>query len=145
MKKQALPKIKWFRNNNETHGILTAVLDKKNGLRPNNVVIYYAQTIDERRDFRLLVGDPRDPSKPFAHPVIWFANYHNLKTSESSHQITYEATFPLPRFGYFGYFIQFTFDGPFNTVNIITTETNVIPETFPFPDCSGESCYGKLV
>jgi hypothetical protein len=27
----------------------------------------------------------------------------------------------------------------------ITTESNIIPDTFPFPDCHGDSCFGTLV
>ena len=37
---------------------------------------------------------------------------------------------------YFGFFIQFSFQGLQSSVIEITTETNVIPETYPFPDCN---------
>lgn len=26
-----------------------------------------------------------------------------------------------------------------------TTETNIVPNKLPFPDCSGSNCFGKLV
>jgi hypothetical protein len=47
--------------------------------------------------------------------------------------------------GWFAFFIQLHFPGVEDTFLDVTTETNIIPETYPFPDCSGESCYGTLV
>jgi len=38
-----------------------------------------------------------------------------------------------------------TFSGPDGTLFETTTETNIIPNTFPFPDCHMEACKGTLV
>jgi len=41
--------------------------------------------------------------------------------------------------------LQATFDGIDETVHEYTTETQIIPDTFPFPECSGSGCRGILV
>jgi hypothetical protein len=44
-----------------------------------------------------------------------------------------------------GIFMQVTFPGAENTKLILTTETLIIPNTYPIGPCSGEECYGTLV
>jgi len=44
-----------------------------------------------------------------------------------------------------GVFIQVTFPGPENTTLILTTETMIIPNTYPVGPCQGEQCFGTLV
>ncbi len=44
-----------------------------------------------------------------------------------------------------GIFMQVTFPGPENTQLTLTTETLIIPNTYPVGPCSGEECYGTLV
>lgn len=44
-----------------------------------------------------------------------------------------------------GVFIQVTFPGPENTTLTLTTETLIIPNTYPIDPCLGEGCYGTLV
>ena len=79
----------------------------------------------------------------FLFLVIWFKGNKSLRlVIETDTTIKYEAAFKRSSFGYLGFFIQFSFE---NSVNEITTETNIIPEYFPFPDCTLEGCIGKLV
>ncbi len=42
-------------------------------------------------------------------------------------------------------FMQLTFIGPENTTLTLTTETLILPNTYPVGHCSGEQCYGTLV
>jgi hypothetical protein len=44
-----------------------------------------------------------------------------------------------------GVFMQVGFSGPENTTLTLTTETLIIPNTYPIGPCSGEECYGTLV
>jgi hypothetical protein len=143
--KQLLPRISWNRPNNSTHGIINAIIDKVNGPVPSEVKAFYAKTLNsKRRDFRLVAADP-NTGKPIPHPVIWESSKTVVQTVETSTQIKYQVAFLRPISGWFGFFIQFSFPGLDNTVLEVTTETNVIPETYPFPDCTTDSCYGKLV
>lgn len=76
--------------------------------------------------------------------VIWEKN-SNLQTRETATSITYKAAFLKPIGGWLGFFIQFSFASVDSSVILATTETNVIPETYPFDDCTLDSCFGKLV
>jgi hypothetical protein len=47
--------------------------------------------------------------------------------------------------GWEGFYIQVNFPGPDGTALELTTETQIIPDTYPTNDCYAESCYGTLV
>jgi len=47
--------------------------------------------------------------------------------------------------GWEGFFIQVDFPGPDSTLLQLTTETQIIPDTYPTDDCHGDGCAGKLV
>lgn len=141
-----LPVVRWARPNNRTHGIIEATVDLIKGPRPKDVRVFYAKTLDnKRRDFRLVIGDPSDPSKAIPHPVVWESSKKILSKTETSTSIVYRTTFLKPISGWLAFFIQLSFEGIENSVIEITTEANVIPETYPFDDCTLASCYGKLV
>ena len=59
--------------------------------------------------------------------------------------IIYEIAYPKPLSGWFGFFMQLSFPGVEGAESIVTTETNIIPETFPYEDCYREGCGGVLV
>ncbi|CAF4744754.1 unnamed protein product, partial [Rotaria sp. Silwood2] len=60
--------------------------------------------------------------------------------------ITYSYTASMPPSGYWdGMFIQVTFVGLESTILDLTTETLILPNTFPADSCTGESCFGTLV
>ncbi|RMZ97242.1 autocrine proliferation repressor A-like [Brachionus plicatilis] len=145
--KSLLPKVKWIMPNNSTHGIIRARIDVTSGSpKPYIVKCYYANTLgNTRRDFRLVIADPNDSSKEIPHPVVWFSTDKNILTNETKSEIFYEIAFKKPYSGWLGFFLQFNFKGLDYSVNVVTTETNIVPETFPFDDCSRESCLGKLV
>lgn len=41
--------LRWFMPNNSTHGIITAIVDVKNGLKPSDVEVYVATTLSTKR------------------------------------------------------------------------------------------------
>ncbi len=60
--------------------------------------------------------------------------------------IIYNYVTPMPPEGKWdAAFMQVTFSGPESVPLILTTETLIIPNTYPIGPCSGEQCYGTLV
>ena len=108
-------------------------------LEPHKIFFYL------RRDFRLVIADPNDPSKVIPHPVVWLSDSKIINTVVSKTTITYSVAFPIPLSGWQGFFFQLSFPGLDDTVLEVSTEVNIIPGTFPFPDCFRESCLGSLV
>ncbi|CAF4485801.1 unnamed protein product [Rotaria sp. Silwood2] len=69
-----------------------------------------------------------------------------MTKTQNSTSITYSYTAPVPPSGYWdGMFIQITFPGHENTTLDLTTETLILPNTFPADTCTGDACYGILV
>ena len=88
-----MPSLKWTKTSNNTHGYIRATVDFSVGPKPMSVLGYRARTLnnkrfvrkntlflfnlvcnDNRRDFRLLIGDPNNPGKAIVNPVIWLQN-----------------------------------------------------------------------
>jgi hypothetical protein len=165
LKNKPLPDVKWIRPNNVTHGITVVTVNKINGPIPIDAIVYYASTLDNtryiyilvflslirlndylfRRDFRLARADPNDNSKFIVNPVIWLTDSKIIKTQVTKTAIIYTVEFQKPLSGWFGFFINLAFSGLDNSVLEISSEVNIIPETFPYPDCFGKSCHGSLV
>lgn len=76
--------------------------------------------------------------------VVWLKTKVG-DTKETPATITYTAAFPKPIVGWLGFFIQFNFPSVENSVIVVTTEANIVPETYPFEDCTLTGCYGQLV
>ncbi|XP_077979950.1 autocrine proliferation repressor protein A-like [Glandiceps talaboti] len=132
------PKMTWVRNETATHGSITMYTDTP----PVSVKCYRAKTFDaKRRDFRLLINDP-STGQPVPHPVMWLTFADNLKKVSNTE---YNCAFQKPSSGWIAFFIEATYSGPKGTRLEITTEVNIVPDVFPFPDCHGEGCYGTLV
>jgi PhoPQ-activated pathogenicity-related protein len=147
--KVTLPKVIWNIDNNQTHGVIKISVDTSgNRPKPVEVRTWYTQTLDSNRiDFRLVIGDPNKPGGAIPHPVVWKSTKKYITSQETSTSINYQSSFirPLPNTFWFAFFVQFSFPGPDNSILVVTTETNIIPETWAFPDCYRESCYGSLV
>jgi len=142
--KQNFPSFRWTRSTNNTHGQLTAFVDYSMGPKPVSAFGYKARTLnDKRRDFRLVIGDPNHPGKAMANPVLWFTTAIDTKTQGQT--ITYTLTVANPLTGWEGLFIQVNFPGPDGTALELTTETLIIPDTYPTDDCVGAACIGTLV
>ncbi|CAF0973466.1 unnamed protein product [Adineta ricciae] len=140
-----LPSFKWIKTSNNTHGYIRATVDFSVGPKPINVYGYHARTLnDKRRDFRLVIGDPNHPGKAMANPVIWLKNNVVIETQTST-TVVYSLTIANPMNGWEAFFIQADFPGPDGTALELTTETQIIPDTYPTGDCSGAGCTGTLV
>ncbi|BFZ03768.1 hypothetical protein BsWGS_06807 [Bradybaena similaris] len=131
-----MPNVSWVLSQTGTGGKISAWTSSV----PKSVTIFHAKTADaKRRDFRLSVFDPVH-GKLRANPVFW----HSLNATRVS-DLEYEADLHRPAEGWLGFFIEFTFPGVQNSTLTFTTEVNIIPDIFAFPECSGDGCYGNLV
>lgn len=130
------PVMKWTLNQTSDGGYIILETDRK----PSSVLLYQATTLSsERRDFRLFCGVP-DPNNPTPQPVFWFSY---PVSPEPSGQ--YVAKVDNPIEGWRAFFLQMTFPGPLDSIYEFTTQVNIIPATFPYPDCTGSDCLGTLV
>ncbi|CAL1541759.1 unnamed protein product [Lymnaea stagnalis] len=136
LEKATFPSITWTRSSTSLSGKIILTTSEV----PSNVTVYYSKTLDGiRRDFRLAVKDP-NTGEGKIHPVVWLS-----KSATQLSALQYQAEVDVPLIGWAAFFIQVQFPGLKNSILEFTTEAHIIPETFPFPDCSGQSCYGTLV
>lgn len=123
------------------------------GVQPNQVVLRFTTTLDGyRRDFRLISGNtPANPCQYIPvnifgsaclRPIIWVG-----ESVAATGPNTYKLTQPLPPVGWRAFLAELYYDGVpgSNTTYQLTTQVSVIPNTFPFPPCSGQGCMGGLV
>jgi len=142
---KTLPSFTWTKTANLTHGYIRATVDFSVGPKPINVFYYHARTLNnKRRDFRLVIGDPAHPGKAIPNPVFWFQDNVVIE-SQTATTIVYSVTLESPLTGWEGFFIQANFPGPEGTVLELTTEVQIIPDTYPTGDCFGDGCFGTLV
>ncbi|XP_078691621.1 autocrine proliferation repressor protein A-like isoform X1 [Branchiostoma floridae x Branchiostoma belcheri] len=129
------PKLTWTRETGPRSGRITLQAD----MEPVIIRSFHARTPDAvRRDFRFVKELPDHQYAP--HPVVWLP-----EDVQDMGNGTYVAEFDIPPFGWLAFFIQATFPAPHGTALEFTTEVHIIPETFPFPDCTGAACRGTLV
>ncbi|XP_041363192.1 autocrine proliferation repressor protein A-like [Gigantopelta aegis] len=130
-----LPELTWKREITPFGGRITVF----SNIAPLKVNAVYAHTLDGlRRDFRLFVGGP--DGKPYPHPVLWYE-----RKVQSLGNNSYMIEFEAPQNGWLAFLIQVAYPGVDDSVLEFTTETQIIPDTFPFPDCHGDGCHGTLV
>ncbi|XP_065179315.1 autocrine proliferation repressor protein A-like [Sycon ciliatum] len=131
------PKMDWTLAGDENNASITATVDTK----PLTAEVWHATSLStERRDFRLLIGIP-NPSSPLPQPVLW--SHYDIKPNANGE---YVATMEAPKGGQWtAFFIQFTFPGPKESVFEFSTQAQIVPTTFPYAECHGESCAGHLV
>ncbi|CAL1541762.1 unnamed protein product [Lymnaea stagnalis] len=133
---RTFPTVTWVRSATSLSGKIVVTTSEK----PSKVVVYYAKTTDgKRRDFRLAIRDPATGG-PMIHPVLWLS-----QPAQSINATQYVAQIDRPLMGWAAFFIQVQFPGLRDSTLEFTTEVNIVPDTFPFPDCSESSCYGNLV
>ncbi len=65
--------------------------------------------------------------------------------SQTATTAVYSLTIENPLSGWEAFFIQANFPGLDGTVLELTTNTQIIPDTYPIGDCSGITCMGTLV
>jgi len=132
------PKFRWVHD--DANGVITVT--NTDPRQPKNVTLWYAFTLPgvNRRDFRLVAGWP----KPDVQLVLW------AKQAVSGSGNVWVARAPRPPAGQWcGYFVDMQYDGPTvpsgKKILRATTSVGVYPPTFPYPDCHGHECLGKLV
>ncbi len=79
-------------------------------------------------------------SLPFSEYIL--LSMYQVQTATT---IVYSLTIESPLSGWEGFFVQVNFPGPDGTVLELTTETQVIPDTYPTADCHNEGCFGTIV
>ncbi|ESO95659.1 hypothetical protein LOTGIDRAFT_231895 [Lottia gigantea] len=138
IQQKPMPKFTWKREFTHDGGKITVTTETK----PKTIECYYARTLDsKRRDFRLAAADPNNPKGFVPQPIIW------LKAPVTNPMVgLYEVYFDNPPTGWLGFFIQLSFNGlDADSDFMFTTQTQIIPNYFPFPDCQGADCLGTLV
>lgn len=136
------PNYVWSKSSN---GTITFEIDASNP--PSSVKLWSSHTIDgnTRRDFRL-VAINATTGKPGLHPV-WWSSIDLQPSSTTPALITYEAILDEPSEGWVGFVIEaeFPISNSNNATFRISSSVSILPQTFPYPECEGEECYGALV
>ncbi|XP_071814493.1 autocrine proliferation repressor protein A-like isoform X2 [Apostichopus japonicus] len=131
-----LPKLTWRRTDGSGIGRITVHSD----IEPINITAWKANTFtDSRRDFRVIVA--RTPNTTDVKPQVTV--YRDIGVSRVG--ANYTATVETPKSGWSCFFIEMTFPAPKGSHIVVTTEVNIIPDTFPAENCNGAECKGTLV
>jgi len=129
------PVLDWIKTHSETGGSIVVLTPST----PLSISAWSAPSVrPNRRDFRLSeLGD----TGVEATNITW-----TQSAVEDLGSGYYRATFDNPAEGYLCFFIKMTFPGPEdNRVYYLTTEANIIPDTWPYEACEGLGCQGSLV
>jgi PhoPQ-activated pathogenicity-related protein len=130
-----IPQLTWSRETNATGGSISLF----SPVAPVSISAWSAPSIvPERRDFRLHALDADGNESPTN--IVW-----TEKAVTSLNNGVYTVDYENPATGYLAFFIKVNLPGPEGRVYHLTSEANIIPATYPFPDCSGSGCYGTLV
>jgi len=138
---QPRPTMTWEWYNGTTYGNLTLNTSEQ----PLYVHVYHADTIQsERRDWRLITGESPCPTIVVGgecfQPVFWTKSAPTVVSPTE-----YTVTMQIPESGWRGFFMEVEFPGAGLTNFLFTTQVVIIPNTFPYPACSGAECYGTLL
>jgi len=137
------PEFSWVIDYNNTGNITVTV--PFGNVQPTEVVMWVADSVPHanRRDFRLIGGYPN----PGLQDVPWFP----YKLQAQSPGNVWVAAPEAPATGWRGFFVALFFPGPTPPIGgdssqyHWTTQTSIIPNTFPYPPCEGAGCYGHLL
>ena len=161
------PKFNWTIDANDGHITVYQISAHK----PKAVHMWHAETCNsERRDFRILNGDPPEKCKRCGRPIKgpFGSTCVNLRSFWTPTRLSehapgvWKASRPVPTDGrWVAFFVHVAYEGPARPKSSrralhdwpigrdgdfeFTTEVSILPQTFPFPDCHGPSCRGKLV
>ena len=168
--KTYLPTFTW--DLDKTNGVITAHLDPTAPQKVKYVRKWSSQTCTKgpaaaRRDFRIATADVNCECGISSDGTC--ANLHVFWKHEDLSEVaphTYSASQEAPELGWAAFFIEVTYEciggkiecdrsrDPLRPGFIpisksgelrFTTEVNIVPDVFPFEDCSGDSCRGVLV
>ncbi|KAI0219842.1 Autocrine proliferation repressor protein A [Lamellibrachia satsuma] len=127
------PQVSWQLIETATGG---KIVFKSSGVRPLCVRSWFAYTTsDIRRDFRANFG--LKAKKSYIH---W--NTRSVRVQGCG---VYVSEFYKPKRGWLAFLIEAVYYGPLGNWLTLTSEVNIIPNTFPYPPCHGEGCYLTLV
>jgi len=135
------PSMNWTMTADEKSGSITVYTSEP----PTKVYVRHADTLDgKRRDWRLITGQKPCPTITIdgacLHPVIW---HESDPVQMNPTTYTYSMDAVPNRWRAFLLEVEFRGDGVFPFV--FTTQINIIPNVYPFPDCTGEACHGELI
>lgn len=112
-------------------------------LKPFKIQCWYAKSENFTRDFRQAILQSN--GVPALSKVRWTSTQENIVVQKKDNELIYSISFPRPTIYWLGFFLEFYFPGLQGTINIVTTEVNIIPEYYPYEDCTRTSCIGFLV
>ncbi|XP_070580928.1 autocrine proliferation repressor protein A-like [Ptychodera flava] len=131
------PKLSWIRNQTADGGSITFYTDTA----PAYISAFVSTTLsDQRRDFRLQIAKTPGSPEPKPQRVMWYPMGVSRVTDYE-----FRVEISKPDVGWSAVFIQAAFPGPRDTLYEFTSEVNIVPDTFPYPDCHGDECQGTLV
>lgn len=137
---QRRPSVRW--EINDDAGVITVHTDP--ATRPLNVTMWYGFSAPGtgRRDWRRTAGYPEQ----YRQDVPFF----DVQLREEPQGNKWVAVAPRPPQGrWTAFFVNVQYELPYPPTAPLffefTSEVSITPNTFPFPDCHGEGCYGKLV
>jgi len=128
-----VPRITWLRGPTNLGARILLHTDTA----PDEIQAWTAHTFrnDTKKDFRLATNSP-----PFINPVVWDTiGVMDLGGGMYEVEITHEPP------GYSGVFIEVVWTRLTGQRMHLTTEVQVTPDTYPFPPCYKEACWGDLV
>ncbi|KAI6646252.1 hypothetical protein LOD99_9336 [Oopsacas minuta] len=137
-----LPEVSWrFDNKNNLARVYFT-----SDVQPIRVRFWHATTLQDniKRDFRLLAGP--DPNSPTPQLIFWKEG--KVTGTQGNNSYTYMGEINQPTVGWSGCFIEASYGLQIKErIDLfqVTSQVNIVPDKFPFPDCSGQGCKGKLV
>jgi hypothetical protein len=141
---------------NDTTGDITVTIDTRRYAASKllRVQMWHASSQIGARDFRWVAGFP----KPHLQLHFWKKTVLTARPqadgqTTSSPLSTYVAHMPVPDQSkgavWTAFFVEAIFDGlkgqEGTTIFQTTSQVSIIPQSFPFPNCHGEQCKGRLL
>jgi len=127
------PTVEWTKEYTSTGGSIVMTSDTA----PLSVSAFSAISISpDRRDWRLHLLDGFNAVRS---NVTWIESpVQDLGNS-------FRVEFENPSSGYLAFYIKAVFSSPGGRFFPVTTDAAVVPNNFPYPDCSGFDCFGSLI
>ncbi|KAK2192166.1 hypothetical protein NP493_37g05057 [Ridgeia piscesae] len=127
------PQVSWQLLETKTGG---KIVFNSSDVKPRHVSAWHAVSDTAlRRDFRANYGKDAKESN-----VVWFED--DIKDQGDG---IYVAEYDRVDNRWLAFLVQAKYEGPLGHLLTLTSEVNIIPNTFPYPPCHGEGCYETLV
>ena len=137
-----LPEVSWRFENADNIARVYFTSD----MEPIEVTLWHSTTLRDnpKRDFRLIAGP--DPDNPTPQFIFWAKR--TVQDLSKNNTFTYMGSINEPTVGWSGCFIEASYQLRIKgetRVFQVSSQVNIVPNTFPYADCSKETCKGKLV